>query len=255
MDLMNVRLLPLVAALVALSVTSARAQAIDREFPQGGMNELRLNVNGNVHVMPSSDAQSIKLHVVDYGPPLPELRFTESRIGKRLTISLTGPTQTLLPFTGPSGYELQVTYPASMQLDLREFSGTVQADRLVGATQIYDANGDIAISGALGAVTAESDNGSVSLTDAHANVQLTSSNGSVKAQLAAGWRGTLVRIESSNGALSLTVPPGFRGDYDLTTADGAVHNALRTVKGAPVVFMLTQSGDVNVATNSGTGGV
>jgi hypothetical protein len=255
MNLMNVRLLPILVALVALSATSARAQQIDREFPQGGMTTLRLNVSGNVHMMPSADAQTIKFHVVDYGPPVPQVRFTESRIGKRLTISLTGPSEGLLPFTGPSGYELQVIYPASMQLDLREFSGTVQADHLVGATQIYDANGDVTINGALGAITAESDDGSVTLTDAHANVQLTSANGAVKAQLASGWRGDLIRIESSNGALSLTVPPGFRGDYDLTTAEGAVHNALRTVKGAPVVFMLTQSGDVSVATNSASGGV
>ena len=244
---MKLRSLSIATALALLTLTNARAQVLDRVYPAGGTNELRLNVSGHVHVMPSATATAITFHVVDYGPPIPQMRFTQSSVGKRMTITITGPSSNLLPFTGASGYEMQVSYPASMKLDLREFDGHVQADHLAAAAQIYNANGSISIDGANGPVTAEADDGSIDLMDAHDSVELTSGNGAVSAQLAAGWHGKIVRLESSNGALALTVSPGFRGDFDLTTAEGKVHNALRTVKGAPTVFMLTQSGDVTVA--------
>jgi hypothetical protein len=248
---MNRRLLSTVAVLIASSVASANAQVSDREYQSAGVNELRLSVGGNVHLMPDPSAQSIKVHVVDHGPSLPQIRFTETRLGKRMTIGVTGPSQSLLPFTGASGYELQVTYPAAMKIDLKEFAGDVHADHLVGSSQIYNANGSITIDGSQAALTAEADNGSIDVSDVRANVQLTSGNGPVSAHLASGWRGNLVRIESSSGALELTVPQGFRGNYDLTTGDGKVHNPLRTVKGAAVVFMLTESGDIAIATSNG----
>jgi len=241
------RLFPIAAVLAALTFATAHAQVSDRSYPINGANELRLNVSGHLHLMPSATASSISFHAIDYGPALPALNFAQTRVGKRMTVTVTGPSASILPFTGASGYELQVTYPASMKLDLRQFGGDVQVDHLAASTQIYDANGSITVNGASAPITAEADSGSITLTDAHDNVSLTTSDGPVTAQLAAGWHGKLVRIESSNGALSLSVSPGFRGDFDLTSADGAVHNAFRTSKGAPVVFMLTQSGDVNVA--------
>jgi len=243
---MTLRLLPIITILATFCVANANAQVSDREYPTAGTTQLRLNVSGPVHLMPATDARSIVFHVVDFGPSVPAIRFTQTRLGRRMTISVTGPAEALLPFTGASGYELQVRYPSSMQLDLRQFAGKVQADGLVAASQIYDANGPISIAGALGPITAEADNGSIDLIDAHANVMLTSGNGAVEAQLAADWHGKLVRIESSNGALGLTVPAGFRARYDLTTSNGKVRNALRAVKGAPLVFMLTESGDVSV---------
>jgi hypothetical protein len=233
-----------------LEIASVQAQVSDRVYPVNGATDFRLNVSGNVHVVPSASAQAITFHVVDYGPPIPTMKFTNSHTGNRVTISVNGPSQQLYPFNGASGYEIDVTYPANLRLDLRQFAGHIQADQLVSSTQLYDANGSIAIAGARGPVTAEADSGSIALTDAHGTVQLTTGNGPVSAQLAAGWRGSLVRLESSNGALSLSVPAGFRGDYDLTSASGAVHNALRTVRGAPVVFMLTQNGSVSVTTNA-----
>jgi hypothetical protein len=246
------RLIALAVVIAATFAAPAGAQVSDRTFAIAGATDFRLNVSGNVHVIPSASAQAITFHVVDYGPPIPAMKFVDSRSGRRITISVSGPSQQIYPFNGASGYEIVVTYPANLRLDLREFSGHVQADQLVSSTQLYDANGSIAIDGARGPVTAEADLGAIDMSGARGSVQLTTGNGPVSAQLAAGWRGTLVRIESSNGALSLSVPPDFRGDYDLTSAAGAVHNALKTVKGAPVVFMLTQNGSVSVTTNSAT---
>src|SRR5579863_4281411 len=136
---MRIRVLATIVAVALVAAMPALAQVSDRQYELSGANELRLNVSGNVHVMPSATAQTISFHVIDYGPPIPTMKFTDSRSGKRLTISVTGPSQSILPFNGPTGYELQVTYPASLKLDLREFAGHVQADRLSAEAQLYDA--------------------------------------------------------------------------------------------------------------------
>jgi hypothetical protein len=243
------------AALAALALTSgapALAQVSDRTYPVNGATDLRLNVSGNVHVIPSAGAREVVFHVVDYGPPIPKMNFVDSRSSKRLTISVSGPSQQIYPFNGASGYEIQITYPANVRLDLREFAGHVQADGLVSASQLYDADGSITVAGARGPLTAEADSGAIAVSGALSTVQLTTGNGPVTAQLAQGWRGSLVRIESSNGPLNLTVPPDFRGNYDLSSASGSVHNWLKSVKGATTVFMLTQNGSVSVTTNTAT---
>ena len=134
-----------------------------------------------------------------------------------------------------------------MKIDLREFAGNVKSGSPRGGRADLRCQRQYHDHGATAPVTAEADSGTITLTDAHDNVSLTTSNGPVKAQLAAGWHGKLVRIESSNGALDLNVSPGFRGALRPGAGRGTVHNALRPVKGAPLVFMLTQSGNVTVA--------
>ena len=245
---MRVLLTTFVLSTLALAVCApVSAQVSEQSYPVDGATELRLNVSGNVHVIPSSSAQDVSFHVQDYGPPLPAMHFTTTRSRGRLTISISGPSKNVLPFTGASGYELQVTYPANLKLDLREFQGHVQADQLVAETSLYDADGSIAVSGAAAALTAEADSGAIDVTGARGNVSLTTGTGAVTAALAAGWRGNLVRMESSDGPLHLAVPAGFRGSYDLTSAQGAVRNSLAPVKGGAVVFMLTQNGDVSIS--------
>src|ERR1700739_4281610 len=93
------------AALFCVAGTAAHAQVLDREIPVSGATALRLNVSGSVRLIAASGITSVRLHVVDYGPKTPPLHVTTSKTGTRLTLSITGPSQNILPFVGASGYE------------------------------------------------------------------------------------------------------------------------------------------------------
>jgi hypothetical protein len=234
----------LVVAFAGMSHAGA-AEIVDRDIPTQGAATLRLNASGTVRIIPTSGLRTIKLHVANFGQT-PPLRVTTSKSSARLTVSITGPSQSILPFVGASGYELQVSIPANMKLDLREFAGTVHIDRVTAPMQIYNANGPIVVDSASSPLTAEADLGDVTVNDAHAMLELSCGTGNVTATLAPNWNGKLVRMESSQGNLTLGVPAGFRASFDVTSADGKVANALRSTPHAPLVFMLTQQGNVAV---------
>lgn len=243
----------LLAALVApffVAGLPAYAQVVDRDFSTAGATTLRLNVSGNIRLIAATDSSSVKLHVVDYGPKTPPLRVTTSKTGTRLTVSVSGPSQNILPF-GASGYELQITYPSSLKIDLREFEGRVHVDRVTAPMQIYNADGAILVDDARSALTAESDQGDVTVNNALGMVELTCGNGNASATLAHHWSGNLVRMESSQGNLTLNVPRDFRARFDVTSAQGTVRNPLHTTPHAPLVFMLSEQGNVVVNASEG----
>ena len=241
-----------IAALFVIAAISATlhasAQVTDRELPVGNATTLRLNVSGSIHVIPVAGLTSVKFHVIDSGPSTPPMSLKTSRAGSRMNVSITGPSSNLLPFVGASGYELQLSYPANMHLDLREFSGRIHADSVPASMQLYDADGNIVVDSASAALTAEADAGDISVTGARTTLSLTASKGNVNATLTAGWRGSEVRMEAANGNLHLTVPAGFKAHYDVTSGSGHVSNPLRNVSAGPLVFMLTEQGDVSIAT-------
>ncbi|HTU69803.1 MAG TPA: hypothetical protein VMF11_05735 [Candidatus Baltobacteraceae bacterium] len=238
----------LAAALALALAARAFAGTTDREFPVGNATALRLNVSGSIHVIPVPGLRSVNLHVVDNGPSTPPMSISTSRSGAQLVVKITGPSESIVPFVGASGYELQVSYPARMRLDLREFAGRVHVERVTQPMQIYDAEGNIVVDDAAAALTAEDDAGDITVAGAHSSITLTVGNGDVDATLAPGWRGSLVRLEASDGNLHLAVPAGFRAHYDLTSGSGTVSNPLRNVPKSPLVFMLAAQGNVSIGT-------
>ncbi|HTZ54264.1 MAG TPA: DUF4097 family beta strand repeat-containing protein [Candidatus Acidoferrum sp.] len=237
-----------IAFVLTVAMPEAGAQVTDRELPVGNATTLRLSVSGSIHIMPVAGLTSIKFHVVDNGPSIPPMSLKTSRTGARMNVSITGPSSNILPFVGASGYELQLSYPANMHLDLREFSGRIHVDTVPSSMQLYDADGNIVVDSATAQLTAEADSGDISVTGARTSVSLTASNGNVTATLAPGWRGSEVRLEASNGNLRLAVPAGFKAHYDVTSGSGHVSNPLRNDPKAPLVFMLTESGDASIVT-------
>jgi hypothetical protein len=236
-----------VMAFVLECVSLADAQVTDREIPLNGATTLRLNVSGSIHLIAGPPGTPLLFHVVDSGPSIPPMSVKISHAGSRLDMSITGPSESILPFNGASGYELVVTAPKNLKLDLREFMGRVHVDRVTAPMLIYDADGNIVVDDAPSALTAEADSGNIDVTGARARLTLTTIDGNVVARLAPGYAGRLVRLEAQNGNLQLNVPAGFAGHYDLTTGQGRVSNAMRSNPKGPLVFMLAEQGNISVA--------
>jgi hypothetical protein len=238
----------LLAALVAACCAPAgmaSAATFDRDVPTQGAAVLRLNVSGSVRIVPTSGLGSIQLHVTDYGKT-PPFNVTTAKIGSRLTITVSGPSKSILPFVGATGYELQVNVPENMKLDVREFSGQLHVERVTAPMQLYDADGSIIVDDAGSALTAQSDSGDVTVANARGMLELTCAAGNATATLSKNWNGNLVRMESAKGDLTLNVPSSFRARFDVTTGDGKVTNPLRNTPHAPLVFMLAEQGNVSV---------
>jgi hypothetical protein len=90
-------ILAALAALFFVPGVSAKAQIVDRDIATAGATNARINVSGSVRLIAATGTTSIKLHVVDYGPKIPQLHVTTSRTGTRLTVSVDGPSQNILP--------------------------------------------------------------------------------------------------------------------------------------------------------------
>ncbi len=241
-----VRALAAAVALFAV-ISTASAQVLDRTIPLDGATALQLSVSGSVHAVAVDGAKAVAFHVIDSGPSTPPLDVRVSHAGKHLDVSVTGPSQSVLPFTGASGYELRVTYPANLKLDLREFAGGVHVDRVSAPMQIYDAQGNIIVDAAPSELTAQADAGDITVTGARSRIMLSAIDGNVDAKLAPGWSGRLIRLEAQNGNLRLRVPSGFSAHYDATSGSGRVTNAMRNNPKGPLVFMLTEQGNVSIA--------
>jgi hypothetical protein len=244
----NVAVCAFLAIAVVGATLHARAQVSDRELPIGNATSLRLDVSGSIHIIPVAGLTSVKFHVVDNGPSIPPMSVHASRSGARLNVSIAGPDQSILPFVGASGYELQLQYPAGVHLDLRQNGGRIHVDNVPVSMQLYDAQGNIVVDNAAAQLTAYAAAGDIAVTNARTSLTLTVDTGNVSAALAPGWRGSLIRLEASNGNLHLNVPAGFKAHYDVTTGAGRVSNPLRNVRSGPLVFMLTEQGDVSIGT-------
>jgi|GEM_PF-2156803 len=236
-------------ALLLPAHVCAADQSAGRAFPVGDATLLRLNVSGPVHAIAVAGSRTVTLHVeTGGGSTTPQLQVTSSRTGRRLNLSITGPSQSVVPFAAGPAYELVISYPADLQLDMREFDGRVHVESVTAPAQIYDASGNIIVDQARASLTAEADSGDISVAAAQTTIELTVGNGNVEARLSPRWNGKLVRLEASNGNLDLHVPRGFRAHFDLSSGAGTVSNPLRSEPAGPLVFALAERGNVSIDT-------
>jgi hypothetical protein len=234
-------------AMLFLTAGFSAPQVSDQDFPLNGARTLRLNVSGSLHLVATPGRTSVGFHVIDNGPSTPPISVKIAHAGSMLNVSITGPSEGFLPFTGASGYELRVEYPPSLKLDVREFAGRLHLDRATAATQLYNADGNIVVDDAPFAITAQADSGDIVVNGARSRLTLSTIEGNVDAELASSWSGTLIRLETQHGNLHLGVPPGFRARYDVTSAAGTVTNPFKSVGKTPLVFILAEQGNITIA--------
>lgn len=234
-----------VACMLVAALPAWAQQQATRALDVGNATALRINVSGDLKLVP--DTAATKITVLGTAPVgSPPLKVEATRTGRRLNISLSGPSRSPLPFTA-SGHSYVVTYPSRLRLEVREFAGGVTIAHALAPLDIYNADGAISLDGATASVTAEADNGDISASDVHSTIAVTTGTGNVSVHLARAWNGREVRIESSQGNLSLSVASDFRAHFDVTAADGQVVNGLPNDARAPLVFMLSERGNIAVA--------
>lgn len=233
----------MVVSLVLGLVVAAGAPA---NVPLDNATQVRIDVNGDLRVAPDPRATAVHIGATSKGVPT-AYTLNVTRTGSRLTLRITGPRPSVLPFVGASGASYDVTYPARASLDIREYAGNVRVERPVAPVDLYDAMGNVEIVAPRSRITAECTAGNISVTQARGSIDVAADTGNVDAELASPWSGTAIRMQVSKGRLHLGVPQAFRGNFDASTGEGHVTNELATYRNGVPVFLFAQTGDVAVS--------
>ena len=230
----------LAAVLVAQAAAASAAQPVagDATIQRRGAGVLEITTGGAALTLMPSAVGDIRVHA-DPNGALHASQLQTIRSGKRLSLTVAGPSGTsMVPFATESRVAFQITYPASMKIDVRVSSGNVRVVKPVAGVQVYDQSGDVSIEQPHANVTVEAQSGDVSVDGALAPIDLAADNGNVTAGVASGWSGREIRIQSATGTIHLTLPSGFHGRFDVTSAKGELYNTFGPSNArAPLVWL------------------
>ena len=213
----------LAVALALVGAGTAGAQSMDRTVSAAGARVLQLKVErGDVHLVPRQGQTDVVIRANGRAPELEHFR-----VGDRVVVNLTGNWGSTVPFVKSVSVSYDISYPASMRLELREFAGAVTIDAPRAPIAVDNSGGAIRVRGA------------------HAAIDLSSDEGDIFADLARDWRGDSIRMETAAGAVHLAVPRRFAAHLDASSGQGQVHAQTRIARAPkPFVWLYSRSGDV-----------
>ncbi|MEA2240394.1 MAG: hypothetical protein QOC81_5118 [Thermoanaerobaculia bacterium] len=217
----------LLTAILTIVTAAANASTLDEAFDRtfdvrpGAVFALT-NTNGHITVR-SWDSPRIKVHAV---------KHVESRDGdaaraamKALTFALSQPNgglriDTKYPKSSDGIFEwiagtsvnLSVTYevflPRTMDLQIENTNGTIEASDVRGSHRIETTNGQIKLVRCSGDLNAET------------------TNGGIEAELTAVTKGRVVRLETTNGNIHARLPRTLAASLDASTTNGGIDSDL-----------------------------
>ncbi|HET9096278.1 MAG TPA: hypothetical protein VFN37_06425 [Candidatus Baltobacteraceae bacterium] len=230
------------AVLTALAALSAPARADEYAFKRtldftiGTAGTTALSVagqNGNIHLM-GDGGSTIRVHAVlgaRSADALRALDVTQTRSGNTVRIADVCPATRRLVFwtVADCDIELDVHYPRSLAVGLRNENGNTVIDGAASALSVANGNGNIRVNGAGGPLSVKNGNGNVSAT------------------LAKNWRGSAITMHTNAGNVHLRVPRGFAATVTAKVTLGEVRNTADVRKGPATVNATTTFGNVVIS--------
>ncbi|MGH9423632.1 MAG: DUF4097 family beta strand repeat-containing protein [Thermoanaerobaculia bacterium] len=213
----------LLAAILTIAAAVANASTLDQAFDRtfdvrpGAVFGLT-NTNGHITVR-SWDQPRIRVHAV---------KHVESRDNdaardamKAITLALSQPN---------GGLRIDTKYPKSTNGIFEWIAGTnvnisVNYEVTVPRTmdlQIEDTNGTIEASDIRGSHKIETTNGRILLTRCAGDVDAETTNGSIEAELTTVNAGRGMRLETTNGHISVRLPRTFAARIDAANTNGSI---------------------------------
>jgi DUF4097 and DUF4098 domain-containing protein YvlB len=217
----------LLTAILTIAAAAANASTLDEAFDRtfdvrpGAVFSLT-NTNGRITVR-SWDQAKIKVHAI---------KHVESRDGdaargamKALTIALSQPN---------GGLRIDTKYPKSSEGIFEWIAGTsvnlsVTYEVTVPRTmdlQIEDTNGAIEANDVRGSHRIETTNGHITLVRCAGDLNAETTNGGIVAELTTVTAGRVVRLETTNGNISARLPRTFAASLDASTTNGGIDSDL-----------------------------
>ena len=248
------------AVLTALAALGAPARADEYAFKRtldftiGAAGTTALGVtgqNGNIHLV-GDGGSTIRVHAVlgaRSADALRGLNVTATRRGNTVRVADVCPSTRRLVFwtVVDCDIELDVHYPRSLAVGLRNENGNTVIDGAASAVSVTNGNGNIRVDGAGGPVSVKNGNGNVTIAGAPANLSASNTNGNVSAALAKNWHGSAIAMHTNAGNVLLRVPPGFAATVSAKVTLGEVRNTADVRKGPAIVTATTTFGNVVIS--------
>src|SRR3954469_23410735 len=217
----------LLTAIVTIAAAAANASTLDQAFDRTydvrpGAAFSLTNINGHI-IVRGWDQPRIKVHAV---------RHVESRDAdaardamKALTLAISQPNgglriDTNYPKHSDGVFEwiagtsvsmsvtYEVTVPRSMNLQIENTNGAIEASDVRGSHKIETTNGRIILARCAGDVDAET------------------TNGSIEAELTGVNSGRGIRLETTNGGIHARLPRTFAARIDAANTNGSIESDL-----------------------------
>ena len=217
----------LLTAILTIAAAAANAATLDETFDRtfdvrpGAVFAL-MNTNGHINVR-AWDQPRIRVHAV---------KHVESRDGdaardamKALTLALSQPN---------GGLRIETKYPKHNDGIFEWIAGTnvnvsVTYEVMVPRTmdlQIENTNGAIEASDIRGSHRIETTNGHITLARCAGDLDAETTNGAIEAELTTVNAGRVVRLETTNGHINARLPRAFAARIDAETTNGAIDSDL-----------------------------
>jgi len=232
----------LVVVLLLCTATLTWGDEWNHEYKVGAKPTVMVDCgDGNVRVV-TGTAQQVQARVTTSGWRIwpDEVRIDANQSGDRVEITIHVPHQHFS--FGSRSIEVELTVPATSDLDLHTSDGNVSVASVKGSERIRTGDGNVEVRGADGAVSAQTGDGNMTIDGRFDQLDLRSGDGEIRAtasqgsKMATGWS-----LSSGDGDITLRVPEGFTADLDAHTGDGHVS----------VDFPVTMSGSMREGTVRG----
>jgi DUF4097 and DUF4098 domain-containing protein YvlB len=226
----------LLTAIIATTALAANASTLDETFDRtfdvrpGAVFALT-NTNGRI-IVRAWDQPKIRVHAVKHV----ESRDSDAARAamKALTLALSQPngglridtkyprsTDGIFEWIAGTSVNLSVTYevtlPRTMDLQIENTNGAIEASDVRGSHRLETTNGHITLARCAGDLDAET------------------TNGAIEAEMTAVSAGHVLRLETTNGHIRARLPRTFAGRLDASTTNGGIDSDL------PVTTSGTQS--------------
>jgi DUF4097 and DUF4098 domain-containing protein YvlB len=217
----------LLTAILTIAAAAVNASTLDEPFDRtfdvrpGAVFSLS-NTNGHINIR-AWDQPRIHIHAV---------KHVESRDADAARSAMKALTLTVSQPNG--GLRIDTKYPKSNDGILEWIAGTsvnlsVTYEVVVPRTmnlQIENTNGGVEASDVSGSHRVETTNGHIRLARCAGDLDAETTNGGIEAELTSVTAGHVVRLETTNGAIRARLPRKLAASLDASTTNGGIESDL-----------------------------
>ena len=242
-----------VAGVVALGASAARAEEVTKTFTVTGHARVRIETDDGAVRVSTGDIKQVEIRVVYTGYKLDkDLRVSSEHNGDSVDVVAKTSGGGLWNWgVRHSSLRVEVHMPKDADLSVRSGDGSVEADSINGNVDVTAGDGSITVQGLRGnmrfhtadghieargldgTVDASSGDGHISLEGRFDGLTIRTGDGGVNARASAGSKvSSAWSIHTGDGSVDLEVPGDLAANLDASTHDGHISLGLQvTVEG------------------------
>ncbi|HLZ60420.1 MAG TPA: DUF4097 family beta strand repeat-containing protein [Ktedonosporobacter sp.] len=245
---------------------ATRSSVPSHTFTLNGHGKLIVtDSSGQIHIH-SGSGNTVTVQATRFayglGDPTDPMQLDFSQDGNTLHVMGKG-----WSFMGNQGYDLDITAPDSIDLQVENGAGEIEVANINGEMDLHTGSGGITASHLAGKMKLQTGNGGINIHDLSGQIDLQSGNGDIQAsqmklqdegEIKTGNGGIRLdgildpnahyRLETGSGGVEVTLPSNASFQLHTDTGSGSVHNDFGTSNASTnsSLDIHSGSGDINI---------